>query len=576
MSAPTSLPITDSTNGPARAVLYLRVSSAGQVKTDYDPEGISIPAQREACQRRAAQMGVEIVDEYIEPGRSAKELEHRPRFQELRQCVKDRRDVDYVIVYMFSRAFRNAADTALVKREFKKLGARFVASNMSLDDSDEAEMVEGILSYVDEYEIKRNGRDIRYKMGQKAKNGGTLGQAKLGYLNIHDKLEDGREVRAIAVDPERGHFMTLAFELFATGDYTQQELQATLTDRGLRTRPSGRHPGGPISDAKLSKLLRDRYYLGYVTYQGVEYKGRHKPLVTPEVFDKVQQLLDARGAATERQRKHHHYLKGSLWCGRCHDQGRESRMIVARAKGNGGTYFYFFCRGRQEHTCTEPYWDMDVVEEAVLRHYATVRLDREFAQQVRVVLYETIADRDQATKLLHKQLTTQLGKLDVQEENLLDLAADGDLPQAKIRRRLHRIQGQRQTLTEQLQDVGTNLDAGAALLEAALDLLEHPQELYRQITDHGRRMLNQALFDKLYIEGGEVTAHTPPPTLPSPPRRPTRHRHLAGRPTSSTTRTRRPAHPGTQTGRQRTGGLGIDLEYRGGPTRRRRLGRRFE
>ena len=43
------------------AVLYLRVSTPSQVNTDYDPEGISIPAQRQACLRKAAQLGVEVV-----------------------------------------------------------------------------------------------------------------------------------------------------------------------------------------------------------------------------------------------------------------------------------------------------------------------------------------------------------------------------------------------------------------------------------------------------------------------------------------------------------------------------------
>ena len=49
-----------------RAVIYLRVSSVGQVNTDYDPEGISIPAQRLACQRKADQLGLTVTDEYIE------------------------------------------------------------------------------------------------------------------------------------------------------------------------------------------------------------------------------------------------------------------------------------------------------------------------------------------------------------------------------------------------------------------------------------------------------------------------------------------------------------------------------
>lgn len=48
-------PPTDAATASAvkRTVIYLRVSSAGQVNTDYDPEGLSIPAQREACKRYA-------------------------------------------------------------------------------------------------------------------------------------------------------------------------------------------------------------------------------------------------------------------------------------------------------------------------------------------------------------------------------------------------------------------------------------------------------------------------------------------------------------------------------------------
>ena len=49
-----------------RALLYLRVSSAQQADKDFDAEGYSIPAQREACQREAAKLGAEVADEYID------------------------------------------------------------------------------------------------------------------------------------------------------------------------------------------------------------------------------------------------------------------------------------------------------------------------------------------------------------------------------------------------------------------------------------------------------------------------------------------------------------------------------
>ena len=54
-----------------------------------------------------------------------------------------------------------------------------------------------------------DGADIRYKMGQKAKNGGALGQAKFSHLSVRDTI-DGREIRTVATDPERAPFVQLA------------------------------------------------------------------------------------------------------------------------------------------------------------------------------------------------------------------------------------------------------------------------------------------------------------------------------------------------------------------------------
>lgn len=75
-------------------------------------------------------------------------------------------------------------------------------------------------------------------------------------------------------------------------------------------------------------MLRDRYYLGYVDYDGEEIQGRHQPLIDEDLFDTVQEILDSRTTAKERRRVHHHYLKGSLFCGRCRRQGIKRRMII--------------------------------------------------------------------------------------------------------------------------------------------------------------------------------------------------------------------------------------------------------
>ena len=481
------------------AVLYLRVSTPSQVKTDYDPEGISIPAQREACLRKAAQLGVQVVEEYIEPGKTATSMDKRPAFQAMLERIRTQRDVNYVIVYKLSRMNRNRLDDAFVLAGLRKYKATLVSATESIDETPVGQLMHGILAAFNEYRSAEDGADIRYKMGEKAKRGGTLGRAKLGYLNVRERFE-GREVRTVIVDPERAPFIPLAFELYATGEYSLERLSGELTTRGLRTRP-GRYPGGPVSDSKLGELLHDRYYLGVVTYNSVEYPGRHPALVNQELFDRVQVLLEASGVSGERRRTHDHYLKGTLWCGRCHERGERRRLILTKTTNRyRATYFYFLCRGRQDGTCDLPHLPLEHVEDAVLQHWATQHLSGDFSARVRRNLQTVLHETSTSLRLLHEQLAGELRSIDRQEENLLDLAADGSLATDKVRTRLTRLQTQRKKIQARLADNDDRLKVGAAVLETQLDLLTQTQELYRRLSDHGRRLLNQAVFDEVLID----------------------------------------------------------------------------
>ncbi|MBB5153666.1 recombinase family protein [Saccharopolyspora phatthalungensis] len=367
IAVPVEHPADDVEPG-TRAVIYLRVSSAGQVKRDYDPEGISIPAQREACLRKAKDLGVTVIDEYVEPGPTATEMTKREAFQRMPARVRGQGDVDYIIIYQLSRMARNRYDDAIVMADLRKRGVTLVSATESIDDSPVGQLMHGILATFNEYQSLQSGVDIAYKMGQKARNGGTIGRARLGYLNHIDHSE-GRVIRTIVVDDERAPLVQLAFELYDTGDYTLADLADELHDRGLRTRPTAKHPAKKVSINKLSQMLRDRYYLGYVTYQGEEIRGRHDPLIDEDLFDRVQDRLNSRTAAKERRRVHHHYLKGSVFCGRCRRAGITQRMIIQRTVNRHGTeYLYFFCRNKRDGTCQAPHVHVDLVEDAVERH----------------------------------------------------------------------------------------------------------------------------------------------------------------------------------------------------------------
>ncbi len=173
--------------------------------------------------------------------------------------------------------------------------------------------------------------------------------------------------------------------------------------------------------------MRDRYYCGYITYQGVEYKGRHEPLISEALFFRVQNVLYGERKAGNRERTHNHYLKGVVFCDRCH-----RRLMIMRGKSKSGVlYFYYICRGREDHTCDLPYLKVADVETAVLQHYAHIQIPKDLQTLLVTKMDKAATDGRTTTKQLHTQLTKRLRLLDTQEDRFLDLVGDPDWPKEK-------------------------------------------------------------------------------------------------------------------------------------------------
>ncbi|MGU3500922.1 recombinase family protein [Mycobacterium sp. C31M] len=490
----------------ATAVTYLRVSTKRQLYTaiDIDADGNSITTQREVTEGKAAALSASIDREFIEPGQSAKTLDERPVFKELLAYLHENRDIDYVIVYMRSRAFRNHFDAAIVQTQLKTLGVRLVSAKEDFGEGPTAVAMEGMLDIMNGLQNTLQGLDVSTKMGNKAKAGGTVSLAKLGYKNVRIDFE-GRQVNTIALDTERAPLVKKAWELYATGEFSVDRLEATMADLGLTARPTKRSPKGtPVSASKLHRMLSDPYYAGFVVYKGEMYPGRHEPIVTQALFDRVQEVLDARSARGQRDRIHQHYLKGMLYCQRCHAAGRTSRMIYTQTKGNGGVYAYFACRGRQDKLCDLPHLRVELVEKAVAAHYATLQLPDNFIHDVHRRLEETVTDSQASTRDLHASLTRRLKQIETKESRLIDLAADGDMPRDKIRTKLNALRVERANIEASLTSTGEELSLGAAVLRDALHLVEDPEVLYASVPDDVRRHLNQTFYERLYIDDTEI------------------------------------------------------------------------
>jgi site-specific DNA recombinase len=226
-----------------RAVIYLRVSSASQVNTDIDPEGLSLPAQRKRCEAHAARLGVDVVREYVEPGISGGSVLKRVAFQQLLEDLKTKRDVDLVIVWNISRWARNEEDLWVAYGLIQRYGADLVSVTEPIDNSPSGLLMLGVLAAVAAHDRRKLSIEISRGRKQKAEVGGTPGRAPIGYSNVRTII-DGHEVRDVAIDPERAPLVQVAFELYATGNYSLMELADILEQRGLRTNPLPAIPPG--------------------------------------------------------------------------------------------------------------------------------------------------------------------------------------------------------------------------------------------------------------------------------------------------------------------------------------------
>ena len=493
-----------------RAVIYLRVSTKDQAERGGG-EGYSLPAQREACVRQAGLLNADVIDEFVDAGESAK-TSARPELQRLLEFMKTER-VQFVIVHKVDRLARNRADDVQINLAIRASGATLVSCTENIDDTPSGSLVHGIMSSIAEFYSKNLATEVIKGSVQKAKAGGTPSKAPTGYLNVR-KWEEGKNkpIRTIEIDPERGPLMAWAFEAYATGEWSVRKLLTELTGRGLTTTASENMPSKPLAISNLTRLLRNPYYRGIVTYRGVQYAGNHPPLVTAETWQKVQDVLSAANTAGDKHKVHAHYLTGSLFCGDCGE-----RMIISMATGRRGTvYPYFICVGRQKRrtSCQQRAVLIEAVEALVEDHYLAVQPAVEAVKQIKDALGEILLRQHDQADVERTAQERRIRLLRDKRLKLLDAYYEGALPKDLLKDEQTRITAEIDAAQSRLDLLSNGFDLVDRNLHRAMDLAADWHLAYLSAGPAVRRQLNQAIFTKLFVhEDGRISSELAEPFI---------------------------------------------------------------
>ncbi|SBN95856.1 Cassette chromosome recombinase B [Propionibacterium freudenreichii] len=480
----------------AIAVSYLRVSTKEQAEKGGNAEGFSIPAQREANQRKADQLGATIVEEFVDAGESARKAD-RPELMRMIKYVATHK-TNYCIVHKVDRLARNRADDVTIHLALKDAGVTLVSATENIDETPSGMLLHGIMSSIAEFYSRNLATEVVKGLSQKAAQGGTVTKAPIGYRNVGIRDDMGREIRTVEVDEERAGLVRWAFQVFASGDWTTSQLHQELVARGLTTSPTPRRPSKPIAKSTVHRMLTNPYYKGAIVYQGVTYRGAHDPIVPVEVWEQVQIVLGTHKSAADATQIHDHYLKGSVFCGQC-----GSRLIVCNAKSSQGTiYPYFVCSSRHagRNNCTRQAMLIEDVEQLIERFYTRVQIPTATRQALSEMIHAKFDQMMSEGAAELAELATRRTELEGEQTKLLQAHYAGAIPLDLLKREQDRINASLETIEFRIQAHNGEYAEARANLDDSLVLMSNMADIYANADDANRRLCNQALFTAIYID----------------------------------------------------------------------------
>jgi site-specific DNA recombinase len=273
-----------------------------------------------------------------------------------------------------------------------------------------------------------------------------------------------------------------------------------LTEKGLTTRPTRVKPAAPLHPQNVHRILLNRVYVGLVSWKGQEYRGRHEALVDVETFATVQAILHSRAQTGEKPKRHTHYLKGSLFCGRC-----GSPLGFVHAKGNGGNYDYFFCwRRHRSRSCDLPYLPADIIERHVESTYQHIQVSGQVLLDFREHILGYMRQRLDGAEKLADAMRKRIVRLEAERRRLLQAHLAGAVPIELLKEEQDRISRQLAQAGAELVNTEIDWTTVERNVRAAIGLVSQLHDIYLKSEPVMRRRINQACWAGFDIDDDDV------------------------------------------------------------------------
>lgn len=288
---------------PRNVLIYIRVSTEKQSNNQ-----LSLNSQEKNLIARCKRDGDHIAGIFREEGETATNMK-RPAFEQMIARATDgTRTVDAIMVYSFSRAFRNQVEQELTVQTLRKHKVELISHAEPLANDDTGDMFRKFIGIVNEYQSKETSRSTMRTMKANAQlgysNGGII---PFGYKSVDAEIIGNKQKKKLAIEPVEAETVIRAFDLAKNGDGNSGPLGTKKIAEWLNARGYRSRNGSLFGTGTVHEILTRRAYTGVRNFNEFDRRGDGERkaqseiveyeipvIIDPATFEAVQALLESR------------------------------------------------------------------------------------------------------------------------------------------------------------------------------------------------------------------------------------------------------------------------------------------
>ena len=409
---------------PKNWFLYIRKST--------DEEGyrvLSIEAQITELKEFAERENLEISEIFIE--KKTAKIPGREIFNEIISKIESSKIPVGILAWHPDRLSRNSIDGGRIIYLLdtgKLAGLKF--PTFSFENTPVGKFFLSIALSNAKYYIDNLSENVKRGNRQKLRQGEWPGQKPLGYIYDH-------RLRNIVPDPKTAKIVQKLFKDFSTGKYSLEAISEKLAQYGITSKN-----GKPRSNSSIYNLLTNQLYIGIMKWKDEIYEGKYQPIISKELFDKVQEILKQRGKPRKKRQKHNFPFCGLFRCS-C-----DAAITAQFAKGNGGLYRYYRCT-RKFGPCEERYIQEKELVNQICQELKEIVLPRNWEKEILDYLDKEEKKENQTGEDFIQRINQKLTEIQTKLDKLLEGYLDGLIDEEDYKKKKEELIQQKITLKDE-------------------------------------------------------------------------------------------------------------------------------